>query len=592
MRTGRCPPLPRFSLLPAFSAPSPPRRPCLRGCCRVLLPPRLTSACRCLWGGPPHAPSLGGLSGRAGCCVREPRVTAVWARTPLTPVSFPGQPGRSPATHRFGPGQNLPSPVAFLSVNAAQPAEGAVLPTSPNTRQPRPRAGNRDPRIRRSQAGRFPGSGLSLPLSERKLCSCPGHRGGRAHAQRRGLRRARARVLPGTSLRGPRAQPSRREPASPFEGAQRALAGERRGAERPLEAAPGPAPRAPPSGRGQRMRAARRSAGGESEATPQPRGARRPIHAGQRRRGHAAEPGRGGGLGLGGLRGFGSPAAGRRRRRRRGRRGRRGAAMAGSGARPGASSGRAGVPAGGASSWGAPGAGAGRLRPGRRACGRRAGGVRGGLRRAGPRVRGFLRLRPGARMCPGATAAPARSSSRPCAARIGRGPRPGRRLSPPARPGPARRAPRGRARVGGGGGGRRCPLLTGRRKVCGGPAGEPCGFPDRVRGLDRRLGLRLPAGPGRDGQARALLRGRKGRAAGVRRARGAVPSAALRAPAGSPPGRAPGLGGGGAGAAREAAPLVRASVASPSQGLSRVDPLSSEASDCFLDSPGPAVPRS
>ncbi|VTJ78057.1 Hypothetical predicted protein [Marmota monax] len=58
------------------------------------------------------------------------------------------------------------------------------------------------------------------------------------------------------------------------------------------------------------MRAAQRSAGGESEAGPQPRGAGRPIHAGQRQRGHAAEPGRGGGLGLGSLRGFGGPAAG------------------------------------------------------------------------------------------------------------------------------------------------------------------------------------------------------------------------------------------------------------------------------------------
>lgn len=74
--------------------------------------------------------------------------------------------------------------------------------------------------------------------------------------------------------------------------------------------APAPPPQAPPPGLGQRMRPARRSAGGESEAGPQPRDARRPIHAGQRRRGHAAEPGRGGGgLGLGGLRGFGGPAA-------------------------------------------------------------------------------------------------------------------------------------------------------------------------------------------------------------------------------------------------------------------------------------------
>lgn len=136
------------SLAPAAPLPSGLLR-------RASLPPLLTSACRCLRGGPPHAPSLGGLSGRASCCVRQPRVTAVWALTPLTPVSFPGQPGRSPATHCLGPQQNLPARVASLSVNAAQQAEGAVLPTSPNMRQPRPRAGNRDPRTRRSRAGRF-----------------------------------------------------------------------------------------------------------------------------------------------------------------------------------------------------------------------------------------------------------------------------------------------------------------------------------------------------------------------------------------------------------------------------------------------------
>lgn len=59
------------------------------------------------------------------------------------------------------------------------------------------------------------------------------------------------------------------------------------------------------------MRAVRRSAGCEIEASPQPRGARRPIHAGQWQSGYAAEPGCGGGLGLGGLRGFRGSAAGR-----------------------------------------------------------------------------------------------------------------------------------------------------------------------------------------------------------------------------------------------------------------------------------------
>lgn len=71
-----------------------------------------------------------------------------------------------------------------------------------------------------------------------------------------------------------------------------------------------PRPRQPRPGLGPRRRIAWRSAGGEIEAGLQPRGARRPIHAGQRRRGHATEPGCGGGLGLGGLRGWGGPAAG------------------------------------------------------------------------------------------------------------------------------------------------------------------------------------------------------------------------------------------------------------------------------------------
>lgn len=105
----------------------------------------------------------------------------------------------------------------------------------------------------------------------------------------------------------------------------------------------------------------------------------------------------------------------------------------------------------------------------------------------------------------------------------------------------------------------------------------PCGYPGRARRLDRGLDLWPPVGLGRSGQARA---GPGESEEGVRgcalRARGWKLEPLPRDPArpwplwpralgiGSvsvpgPQGRAVGLGGGGAGAAREAAPLSRAS---------------------------------
>lgn len=204
--------------------------------------------------------------------------------------------------------------------------------------------------------------------------------------------------------------------------------------------------------------------------------------------GHAAEPGRGG-LGLGGLRGFGGPAAGRGGRQRG-----QWAAMAGGGRAPGKPvsrgatfpvAGRVGVhwgPVGvsqGSGHGTALGRGPGVGRP-PQGCGR-AGGARGAAARvaAPPRVRGpACPCGSGpVHACPGAAAAQAPS------------------LRVPARPGwdPACRAP-GAA-----------PPPPGRagRKFAADPPGGPCG---RARPADH-AGSPAPAGPrGRSGRRFAQAR--------------------------------------------------------------------------------------
>ena len=311
------------------------------------------------------------------------------------------------------------------------------------------------------------------------------------------------------------------------------------GIERPLEASESPAPRRPrprPRAGSAQARPARaahaRDAPRAVRARPvRIRAAGAPFMLGSGG-GHAVDPGRGG-LGLGGLRGFGGPAAGRGGRWR----GRR-AAMAGGGRAPGQpvsrgatfpAARRAGVRRG---SHG--GLGAGRPRAGVRARGGLRGvaggrGSRGGRRRACPRPRVSaprlsLRLRPGSRV-----------------SRRGRG-------AEPARPRPAGMGPcpprsRGRAASSGPGG----------EKVRGGAAGRAL-RPDRADGVRWISGAGRPARPEwarvRPGpQARAGWEGRcASRAPGLLAApRGASPGSAASRGHSEGCCAAPGLVGGGAG---------------------------------------------
>lgn len=120
----------------------------------------------------------------------------------------------------------------------------------------------------------------------------------------------------------------------------------------------------------------------------------------------------------------------------------------------------------------------------------------------GARVRVSLRLRPVSRVCPGAAAAPALSSSCPRWPGVGPGPRP-RAIGLFPRPGPARGASGGSALCGRRGWGRAALSSKAGKKVCGGPAGRAPVGAQAAPGAGPRSDLGPPAGPGRARQAPA-----------------------------------------------------------------------------------------
>lgn len=248
---------------------------------------------------------------------------------------------------------------------------------------------------------------------------------------------------------------------------------------------------------------------------------------------------------------------------------------------------RAGIPGRAASGWARGGL---RRRPSREAAGR---GCARGLRRACPRPACPCGSGPGVRVCPGAAAAPTRRDRTPVRRGWDRGPGLSAAASPAPRPGP----PSPAADPGRRGAGAAPPQRLG-IKFAAAPRGGPCGAQARPgRWTSAWTSVR---GRGRDGQAwvgiGAARQGRGGR----RRSCGLSPRPALGRGVevgatsrdhrchrplwpgvrGSglwvPPGRPPRSG------------LLGLPLSGPLQG----QPLPPEASDCFLDSPGPGVRRS